>query len=110
MGAHVEQFTQRLGLRQNKINMYAVIHELVPTNEHLADIRLADTTRCTDCGIVDTLKHRITECGKGPVIWNCTRDRIAALIRVNLPLHTGVVDNATDFPHLALQKQAALVG
>ena len=68
---------------KTKSTWYAVIHEIVPTNESLAGIRAADTDRCTHCGKTDTLKYRITDCGEGPVLWNLTRARIAALLRVN---------------------------
>ena len=66
-----------------KSTWYIVIHEIVPTNERLAAIRLADTDRCTLCGKLDSLSRRITECGEGHIIWNWTRARIAALLRMD---------------------------
>jgi hypothetical protein len=65
---------------------YAAIHDTVPTNERLATIHLTPTTDCQRCGSTDTLLHRITTCEEGPVIWNWTRARRAAILRV-LPHH-----------------------
>jgi hypothetical protein len=59
---------------------YTVIHDLIPTNEHLAAIHLTETDRCSQCGKVDTLQHRLTDYGQGVLIWNWTRARIAALL------------------------------
>jgi hypothetical protein len=60
---------------------YAVIHDLVLTNVRLHKIRLADTPDCKECGIVDTLSHRLTECDEGKNIWEGTRQRIALIMR-----------------------------
>ena len=68
---------------QLKSTWYKVIHEIVPTNDRLAAIRLADTDLCTDCGKTDSTSHRLMECGEGPVIWNWTRAWIVALLRTN---------------------------
>jgi hypothetical protein len=60
---------------------YAVIHDLVSTNVRLHKIRLADTSDCKECGNVDTLSHRLTECGEGKNIWEGTRQVIAWIMR-----------------------------
>jgi hypothetical protein len=44
---------------------YAVIHDLLPTNDRLSRIALMDTDQCHTCGQKDTLVHRIIECGDG---------------------------------------------
>jgi hypothetical protein len=44
---------------------YLVLHELLPTKERLHETALADTHRCTTCGQVDTLSHRLIDCGEG---------------------------------------------
>lgn len=66
-----------------KSTWYVVIHELPPTNERLVAINLTGTNRCTLCGDIDTLQHRITQCGEGQVIRTCTRARITTFTRVN---------------------------
>ena len=67
---------------KTKLKRYAAIQDILPTNERLATINLATTTTCSRCGTTDTLQHRITECEEGAVIWNWTRARIAAILRV----------------------------
>jgi len=62
---------------------YVVIHELPPTNERLAAINLTGTNQCTLCSDIDTLQHRITQCGEGRVIRTCTRARITAFTCTN---------------------------
>jgi hypothetical protein len=44
-----------------KSTWYAV-HEIIPTNEHLADKHLADTDQCPECNVLDSFSHRIIEC------------------------------------------------
>jgi hypothetical protein len=66
-----------------KSTWYAAIRDILPTNERLAAINLATTTTCSRCGTSDTLQHRITECEEGAVIWNWTRARTAAILRVD---------------------------
>jgi len=60
-----------------------VVHELVPTNERLAAISLTGRNRCITCGSVDTIQHRLTQCGECRVIWNWTYARIAAVTRTH---------------------------
>jgi hypothetical protein len=40
-----------------KSTWYAAIHEIIPTNERLAAIRLTTTTSCVRRGATDTLLH-----------------------------------------------------
>ena len=58
------------------------IHDLVPTNDHLAKIQRSTTNNCQQCGLVDTLIHRLTECSEGADISRWTRSRIASIIRM----------------------------
>jgi hypothetical protein len=66
-----------------KSALFAAIHDIIPTNERLAAIHLTSVTSCIRCGVTEALLHRITQCGKGPVIWTWIRARIAALLRVH---------------------------
>jgi len=56
---------------------YSVVHDLIPTNVRLHNIRMADNEDCTLCGRRDNLTHRLTECGVGKSIWGWTRRRLA---------------------------------
>jgi hypothetical protein len=60
-----------------KSTWYAVVQEIIPINEHLADKHLADTDRCNRCGELVSLPHRILECRNGKIIWHWTRLKIA---------------------------------
>jgi hypothetical protein len=62
---------------------YAAILDIIPTRQHLAAINLAPNTTCVICGEIDTLIHRISICNEGPVIWNWTKVRTAAILRVS---------------------------
>ena len=62
---------------------YMVVHELTPTNEHRAEINLTVRNRFITCGPVDTIQHRLTQCGGSQVIENWTRTRIAAITRTH---------------------------
>jgi hypothetical protein len=88
---------------------YAAIHDIIPTHERLAAIHLVPNETCQRCGAQDTLQHRITECEEGPVIWNWTRTRFAALLRMH-PQY--ILDKWTLRPisHYSLaQKQVAVI-
>jgi len=45
-----------------KTTWYQVIHDIVPTNDRLAKIRLRDDPHCTLCRKTDTILHHLTEC------------------------------------------------
>ena len=62
---------------------YMMIHDLTPTNDRLAAIKLTETNRCSTCEAIDTT-HRLTLCGESKLIWNWTRARIAAITRTKL--------------------------
>jgi hypothetical protein len=66
-----------------KMRWYQLVHDILPTNDRLHRIRLSTTAGCRRCNAVDTIGHRITECGEGPAIWRWTRARIAAILRMD---------------------------
>ena len=79
-----------------KSTCFTVIHDLTPTKERLAAIHLSETNRCNTCGDDDTMQHcltqcgadgtmqnRLTQCGASKLIWNWTRQRIAAITITN---------------------------
>jgi len=64
-----------------KAMWYRVIHGIIITIERLHTIRMATTDRCRNCDKIDTLQHRLTECGDGTIVWGWTRYRIAITLR-----------------------------
>jgi hypothetical protein len=62
---------------------YVTVHDTVPTNSHLAAILLTPTSACPKCGLEDSVQHRITDCGEGPITWNWTRTRLGMILRMN---------------------------
>jgi hypothetical protein len=62
---------------------YETIHDIVSTNARLAAIHLTLTSTCPNCGLEDTIQHRITDCGEGPVTWNWTRTRLGMILSTN---------------------------
>ena len=68
---------------ETKSNWYVVLHDIIPTNERLHAIRLAESDRCTRCERRDTLTHRFTEGKEGTAVWQWTKERIAWIFRMN---------------------------
>jgi hypothetical protein len=65
---------------------FLVIHDVLPTNERLSKINLAETAACDRCGEVDTVLHRLTACSGGQAIWHITC-RLLAMILRTAPTH-----------------------
>jgi hypothetical protein len=92
-----------------KSTWYKALHELVPTNDRLSAINLIDTAVCSACGRPDSLQHKITECGEGPVIWTWTKKLLAYILRVD---HRQIPQSWTtrpDFRHWPPQRQSAVL-
>jgi hypothetical protein len=51
-----------------KAAWFKVVHDILPTNVRLHNIRISPTHKCSHCGRLDTVLHRLTECGEGPEI------------------------------------------
>jgi hypothetical protein len=62
---------------------YTVIHDILPTKERLAEIQIAPTNVCAQCGNLDTPRHRIVTCKEGRVMWSWTRARVADILTVH---------------------------
>ena len=62
---------------------FAAIHDIVPTNDRLASIHLANTSSCARCGEVDFIQNKITECMEGQIIWNWTRSKLGKILRMD---------------------------
>jgi len=52
---------------------YTAIHDIFPTHDRQAKIRLRASNLCNLCGRADTIQHRLTECTEGAAIWKRTR-------------------------------------
>jgi alkylhydroperoxidase family enzyme len=66
-----------------KSTWYNIIHDLIPTKERLAAIRLAASNQCDRCAKADTLIHRLTDCTPSADIWKWARSRLAAILRTD---------------------------
>jgi hypothetical protein len=66
-----------------KTTWYQVIHDIVPTNERLARIRLCDAAHCHSCGGTGTILPRLTECNAAANIWEWTRVRMSVILRTS---------------------------
>jgi hypothetical protein len=64
-----------------KSTWYRIIHDIMPTNERLHKIRLSASDLCRHCDRLDTLEHRLTECGDGNPMWEWIRQRLALMLR-----------------------------
>jgi hypothetical protein len=42
---------------------------------------MAATNQCRHCYAPDTLRHRLTECGDGRLMWDWSRGRLAVILR-----------------------------
>jgi hypothetical protein len=62
---------------------YMAIHDILPTNERLHRIALADSALCTHWGQIDTLSHRLADCGAGKAIWRWTQGHLATMLRTH---------------------------
>ena len=65
----------------SRATWYRVIHDIIPTNVRLHNIRLAPTDSCRNCGKKDTIEHRIVDCGEGVQMWTWTKKQIAKIMR-----------------------------
>ena len=60
---------------------YKVIHNILPTNVRLNKIRISPTDKYNNCGMHDTIQHRLIECGEGQHTWQWTTQKIALILR-----------------------------
>ena len=64
-----------------KTTWYQVIHDIEPTNDGIAKIKLRDEPLCNFCSKTDTILHRMTECNATANIWKWTRELVAQILR-----------------------------
>jgi hypothetical protein len=65
---------------ETKAVSYKAINCTLPRNDRLYRIRISPTDKCNNCGMHDTVLHRLIECG-GPQIWKRTTQKIALILR-----------------------------
>ena len=68
---------------ETKVIWYRVIHEIVPRHELLHRIRMIPTDTGRHCNKTETLRHRLTECVEGPLMWKWTQHRLALILRID---------------------------
>ena len=66
-----------------KVTWYRTTHDIIPTRKRLHKIRLTPTDPCDHCNRLDSLQHRLTECGGGPLMWEGTRKLMALMLRID---------------------------
>ncbi|KAJ4438158.1 hypothetical protein ANN_14097 [Periplaneta americana] len=49
--------------------VYCYINQIIPTEQRKHRHHLTDSPACKTCGFIDTLKHRITNCGIAKTTW-----------------------------------------
>jgi hypothetical protein len=92
-----------------KSTWYTEIHGLIPTNDRLAAINLTATGACLSCGHTNSLQHRMTGCGEGPIIWTWTKNVLGVILRMD---HRYIPQDSTQHPamqHWLAQKQPAIL-
>jgi hypothetical protein len=65
-----------------RASWFTAVHDVLPTNERLHSIAWAqiDSPLCRRCGQLDSLLHRLTECGPSRrTIWRWTARKVADL-------------------------------
>jgi len=82
-----------------KAAWYKVTHDILPTNVRLHKIRISPTDKCNNCGMHDTLQHRLIECGEGPQIWQWTTQKLDLILRT---IPTKIPSEWLLRPHCAL--------
>ena len=75
---HVAWVSEKL-----KAVWYTAIHDIVPTHDRLAKIRLRASNLCKLYGRADTIQHRLTEGTEGAALWKTTRSQIATILRTD---------------------------
>ena len=88
---------------------HAAIHDIMPTKERLHGITLTDTNRCTTCGQIDTLLHRMTDCGVGKPIWNWTQTLLARTLNTRPQRIPGDWTIRPQFHTRSMQRHAAIL-
>ena len=93
-----------------RASWFAAVHDVLPTNERLHSIAWArvDSPLCRRCGQLDSLLHRLAECGPGRrSIWRWTARRVADLAAVDVTTITPEVLIAPDLPIEDERREAA---
>ncbi|KAJ4437581.1 hypothetical protein ANN_17726 [Periplaneta americana] len=62
-----------------KTTVYCYLNQIIPTEEKRHRHNLTDSPACKKCGWLDTLKHRVTNCGAAKTIWEGAK---ALLVKV----------------------------
>lgn len=83
---------------------YKVVNETIATKEKLHRIKLADTDKCRDCDLIDTLQHRCI-CGENTKIWEWCRRKLALIGRTTIKEITPSTMLHPDYDYFPMTKQ-----
>jgi hypothetical protein len=92
-----------------KSTWYVAINDILPTHDRLAEIRLVPTNSRPKCNDPDSVVHRVTDCGDGPLQWTWTKQKLGIILRMD-PKH--IPKEWTLYPALHLwppHRQAAVL-
>ena len=64
-----------------RVTWYLVIHEIIPTNEHLRRIKMVQTDTCRHCAAMHTVEHRLIVCCEGKSVWKLLKTWMARMLR-----------------------------
>lgn len=78
-------YTNAVLTERQKELWYLVVHDIIPTNKRLFDLNMKEYPDCDTCGSVDTILHRITECGQMATWWEWTIRMLVA--RCDIPIN-----------------------
>jgi len=67
-----------------KMDWYRAIHNIVPTQDRLKRINMAEANLCRHCNATDNLSHRLIACGEDQVMWDWTRESLATILWANM--------------------------
>jgi hypothetical protein len=84
-----------------KVTWYMVIQDILPTNERLYKMRLAGSPLCRQCGALDTVLHRVTECGEGARLRGMDQTTHSVDSSHRPGQHTVGLDDETPVPAMA---------
>ena len=68
---------------KTKCYWYEVIHDLIPTRHRLHAINLSSSDICAQCMQLDTIQHRLIQCGQAPAQWKWTQEILAIILRTS---------------------------
>jgi hypothetical protein len=63
---------------------FSAVHDIWATNDRLFRIQRSDCDRCSRCGRLDTVLHRITTCGEAESVWAWLKGKVESIAGVTV--------------------------